>query len=151
LKGELLVSLETDFPETLVKGTRLYLGNDYRPVTISGRRQHSEGMLLSLDEFPDKPSVESLHNLPLYRKVTDAPALPEGQYYQHQLLGLNVIEEDGQIVGTLSQILNTGANDVYVVRDDLGKEILLPAISDVILRVELASKQIIVHLLPGLK
>lgn len=151
LKGELLVSLETDFPETLVKGARLYLGDDHRAVTIRSRRPHSDGLLLTLEEFPDKTSVEGLHNLPLYRKITDAPALPQGQYYQHQLLGLQVVEENGEIVGTLSQILNTGASDIYVVRDDSGKEILLPAISDVILGIELANRQIVVHILPGLR
>jgi len=151
LKGELLVALETDFPERLVKGARLYLGEDHLAVTIRNRRQHSDGLLLSFEEFPDKPAVERLHNLPLYRKVSDAPSLPEGHYYQHQLLGLQVVEENGETVGMLSQIFNTGASDIYVVRDETGKEILLPAISDVIRRVEPENKRIIVHLLPGLR
>ena len=150
LKGELLVSLETDFPERLVKGARFYLGDEHQPVTIRTSRQHAEGLLLSLEEFPDKPSVEGLHNLPLYSKITEAPALPAGQYYQHQLLGLKVVEESGEVLGTLSKIFNTGASDIYVVRDDSGKEILLPAISDVIKRIELEQKRIVVHLLPGL-
>jgi 16S rRNA processing protein RimM len=151
LKGELLVSVETDFPERLVEGASLYLSDDHREVTIRSRRQHSDGLLLSFEEFPNKQSVENLHNLPLYRRTSDAPELPEGQYYQHQLLGLNVVEENGELVGKLAQIFNTGASDVYVVRDEAGKEILLPAISDVILRIELENKQIVVHLLPGLR
>ena len=88
--------------------------------------------------------------MPLYSKITEAPALPAGQYYQHQLLGLKVVEESGEVLGTLSKIFNTGASDIYVVRDDSGKEILLPAISDVIKRIELEQKRIVVHLLPGL-
>jgi 16S rRNA processing protein RimM len=89
--------------------------------------------------------------LPLYRRISDAPSLPEGKYYQHQLLGLKVVEENGEAVGILSQIFNTGASDIYVVREDSGREILLPAIRDVIRRVELENKRIVVHLLPGLR
>ncbi len=79
------------------------------------------------------------------------PELPGGKFYQYQLIGLRVVEENGEQVGTLTQILNTGSNDVYVVRDEVGKEILLPAISDVIRQVDMTEKTIVVHLLPGLK
>jgi 16S rRNA processing protein RimM len=79
------------------------------------------------------------------------PELPEGKLYQHQLIGLSVLEENGESVGTLTQILATGSNDVYIVRDDGGKEILLPAISDVVRRVDLDEKRIIVRIIPGLR
>lgn len=151
VKGEVLVSLETDFPERLAKGAKFYLGEDHLSVTVHSRRQHADGLLISFEEFPDKSSIERLHNVPLFAKAADLPKLPEGRYYRHQLIGLRVVEENGEILGTLDQIFNTGANDVYAVRDLGGKEILLPAISDVIKRIELDEKRIIVHLLPGLK
>lgn len=151
LHGEVLVSLETDFPERLQKGARLYLGDDYVPVTIAGSRQHNDGLLLTLEEFPGKQAVEPFRNLPLFIKTADSPALPAGQYYQHQLLGLEVVEETGAALGKLAQILDTGANDVYVVRSADGAEVLLPAIKDVILKVDLAEKRLTVHLLPGLR
>ncbi len=151
LKGEVIVSLDTDFPEQLIKGAKFYLGDDHIPVTIGGRRTHADGLLLAFEEFPDKPSVARLQNVPLFSRATELPELPAGKFYQHQLIGLQVIEENGSTIGRLTQIFNTGANDVYIVRDSEGKEILLPAIRDVIKQVELEEKRIVVHLLPGLK
>ena len=151
VKGELLFSLETDFPERLIKAERFYLGEEHLEVTIRSRRNHTQGLLLTFKEFPDKSSVERLHNVPLYSRVAEMPELPAGKFYQHQLIGLNVVEENGGSVGTLTQILATGSNDVYIVRDDAGKEILLPAIRDVIRRVDLDKKRIIVRIIPGLR
>jgi 16S rRNA processing protein RimM len=76
--------------------------------------------------------------------------LPEGEYYHHQLIGLNVVSDDGRDLGLLVDILETGANDVYVVRAADGNEVLLPAIPPVILEVRLADRQMRVHLLDGL-
>jgi 16S rRNA processing protein RimM len=151
VKGELLFSLETDFPERLIKGAKFYLGEEHLAVTIRSRRNHGQGLLLGFEEFPDKPSVERLHNVPLYSKTAEMPALPEGKFYQHQLLGLQVMEENGENLGTLTQILSTGSNDVYIVCDDAGKEILLPAIRDVIRRIDLDEKRMVVRIIPGLR
>lgn len=147
----MLVSLETDFPERLVKGAKFYLGEGHLSVTIRSRRQHGDGLLVAFEEFRDKPVVERLHNMPLYTRASEMPELPAGKFYHHQLLGLQVVEENGGTVGSLVQIFNTGANDIYMVRDAEEKEILLPAISDVIRRVELEKGRIVVHLLPGLR
>jgi 16S rRNA processing protein RimM len=151
LKGETLVSIDTDFPERLKVKTKLFLGEDHLPVTIASRRQHNDGLLLAFAEFPDKDSLEQIRNLPLFVHISDIPKLPDGEYYQHQLLGLDIVEEDGKVLGPLIQIMHTGANDVYVVREADGKELLLPAIRDVLQKVDLEKKQIIVRLLPGLR
>jgi 16S rRNA processing protein RimM len=76
--------------------------------------------------------------------------LPEGEFYYHELLGLSVLNETGESLGKVTEIIQTGANDVYVVTNAAGNEILLPAIAEVILDVDLDSKIIKVHLLPGL-
>jgi 16S rRNA processing protein RimM len=76
--------------------------------------------------------------------------LEQGEYYHHQLLGLEVIDENGKPLGLLSSILETGANDVYVVRDQTGAEILVPAIDSVVLDIDLDNKHVRVHLLSGL-
>ncbi|MEX1071288.1 MAG: ribosome maturation factor RimM [Anaerolineales bacterium] len=150
LRGEVLVVPQTDFPERLKKGLQLYLGEEYRAVTIQSRRQHNDGLLLAFEEFPDKASLDYVRNEPLFVRREESPALPEGQYYQHQLLGLKVIQEDGAILGKVSEILDTSANAVYVVRTEDGEEILLPSIKDVIRKIDLKTKQITVHLLSGL-
>ncbi len=82
--------------------------------------------------------------------ASETPELPEGRYYFHELLDLDVVDEAGIVLGTLSEILETGANDVYVVKDPTGHELLLPAIPEVVLNVDLEAKTIKVRLLPGL-
>ena len=76
--------------------------------------------------------------------------LEEGVYYIVDLLGLEVYTDENQLLGTVQDIFNTGSNDIYVVKDELGKQILLPGISDVIKEVNLTDKRIIVHLIKGL-
>ncbi len=151
LKGEVLVSVETDFPERLQPGVSLLMGEEHRPLTIATRRPHAEGMLLGFKEFHSRDAIGQLRNQPLFVPVSDRPQLPEGEYYHHQLLGMRVFEEDGEYLGVLVDILNTGANDVYVVRSQGGKEILFPAIQDVVRSIDLAQKCMQVHLPPGLR
>ena len=89
--------------------------------------------------------IESLKNEEVMIALEDRPELPEGKHYVGDLLGLEVITEDGQVLGTLDNIYNTGANDIYGVG-----EILLPATDEVIKQIDMENKKIIVHLLKGL-
>ena len=66
------------------------------------------------------------------------------------MIGLEVYTDEGKLLGKVDDIYNTGANDIYVVKDELGKQILLPGIEDVIKEVDLDNEKIIVHLIPGL-
>lgn len=151
LHGEMLASIETDFPERLQPGTQVFLGEEHRPVTIAGRRSHNDGLLLTFEEQPGEQSIDSLRNVPVFVRTQDRPPLPEGEYYQHQLLGLNVVEENGEPLGTLVQILDTGANQVYVVKTKEDKELLLPALKNVIRQITLDEGRMVVRLLPGLR
>jgi len=150
LRGEAQVSIETDFPERLQPGLKLFLGPEHTPVTIRTQRPVDGGLLLSFEEFPDRNAIEHLRNAPLFSRIEDSPPLPPGQYYRHQLMGLSVVSDEGEALGTLTQVLETGANDVYIVRSERYGEVLLPAIREVVLDVDLANKRMQVHLLPGL-
>jgi 16S rRNA processing protein RimM len=86
----------------------------------------------------------------VYVKATDVPALPEGKIYQHELFGFKVVDENDHPLGELVEIIETGANNVYVVKDEAGKEILLPAIPSVILELDAERRLMRVHLLEGL-
>jgi 16S rRNA processing protein RimM len=119
-------------------------------LTIRRQRIHNDGILLAFDGFTTPEQVGRFRNQILYIEVADAMELPEGEYYHHELLGLSVLDETGASLGRVTEIMQTGANDVYVVTDEAGKEILLPAIAEVILDVDLDTKIIKVHLLPGL-
>jgi 16S rRNA processing protein RimM len=148
--GDALVEVYTDFPERLQTKAVLYAGETHIPLTIRRQRIHNDGILLAFDGFTTPEQVGRFRNQILYIEVADAMELPEGEYYHHELLGLSVLDETGASLGRVTEIMQTGANDVYVVTDEAGMEILLPAIAQVILDVDLDTKIIKVHLLPGL-
>jgi 16S rRNA processing protein RimM len=150
LGGEMLMDLHTDFPERLKAGRKLFLGDERKAVTLAAVRKHGENVLVKLKGLDTSEAVGRYRNTWLFVKTKDVPSLPEGQYYQHQLLGLKVLDEEGRELGSLTQILETGANDVYVVTDEAGKELLLPAIPPVILELKPEDGFIRVHLIEGL-
>ncbi|RME87351.1 MAG: 16S rRNA processing protein RimM [Anaerolineae bacterium] len=150
VRGELLMEVHTDFPERLQPGVSVYVGEEHVPLRITGRRSHARGMLIAFDGIKTREQAAALRNQYVYVLAADRPPLPEGEYYHHQLLGLRVFDESGRLLGTLTEILETGANDVYIVRTSQGKELLLPAIEEVILDVDLTRREMRVHLLPGL-
>ena len=148
--GDVLVEVRTDFPERLQPKTEVYLGEKHLPLTIRRRREHNEGLLLAFESYTTPEQVGKFRNQSLYTPRKKAPKLAKGVYYLYQLIGLNVETDDGQALGKVTDVIETGANDVYEVADTAGKEILLPAIKEVILDIDLDQKIMRVHLLPGL-
>jgi 16S rRNA processing protein RimM len=144
------MDVHTDFPERLKTGKTVFVGDHYQPKVIASLRSHAAGMLVRLRGVKSPEDAGQYRNAWVYVPTADRPALPEGEYYHHQLLGLNVVTDEGHDLGVLVDVLETGANDVYVVRAGDGKETLLPAISPVILEIRLADRQMRVHLLDGL-
>ena len=150
LRGEMIMDLHTDFPERLHSGRKLFVGEEHKPVTLSGVRPHAKGMLVKLKGVETPEDAALFRNQWVYVKATDVPSLPEGKLYQHELFGFTVVDENGNTLGELVEIIETGANDVYVVRNESGKEILLPAIPAVILETDPVRRLMRVHLLEGL-
>ena len=150
VRGEILMDVYTDFPERLQPGMTLFIGPQFEPLHLSRRRPHGRGILVTFNGYQNRDEVAKLRNQLVHVPTADRPALPDGEYYHHELLGLQVIDESERSLGWLERILETGANDVYLVRDRTGVEILIPAIEEVILDIDLERKFIRVHLLPGL-
>lgn len=150
VRGEILMDVHTDFPERLKTGATVFVGEAYQPVVIASRRPHANGLLVRFRGIKNPEDAGVYRNTWVYVPVADRPELPDGEYYHHQLIGLNAVTDDGRELGVLADILETGANDVYVLRDVDGNELLLPAIPPVILGVDLANRQVRVHLLDGL-
>jgi len=148
--GEIIMDLHTDFPERMTKGRKIFVGDEYKPMTFENVRPRANGLLVKFDGVDTVDQAGLYRNQWVFIKKKDAPALPEGRYYKHELFGLKVMDEEENLLGQLVEIIETGANDVYVVRDDSGGEILLPAIPSVILDLEPARGFIRVHLLDGL-
>jgi 16S rRNA processing protein RimM len=148
--GEMVLELYTDFPERLLPKTKVFLGEKQIPMILRSVRFHNEGLILGIEGVDTPEDAGKYRNHVVYVSAKTLPALDEGEYYFHQLIGLNVVDENGNALGELTEIVETGANDVYVVTAASGTEILLPAIPDVILSVDLDIRAMCVHLLPGL-
>jgi 16S rRNA processing protein RimM len=152
LRGEVKVELHTDFPERFAPGVELYLGEELEKVTISAARPHQGQMLLQFEGIEDRADAEALRGLWAFIPDEQAVTLEEDTYYVHDIIGLSVQTVDGQPLGTVEEVLFTGANDVYLVKTpgEPSREILLPAIDEVIKEVKLEAGLLIVELLPGL-
>lgn len=150
VRGEMVLELYTDFPERLRPKTKIFLGEKHVPLILHGVRPHNEGLLLSIEGVDTPEDAGQYRNLIVYVSAKVLPALDEGEYYFHELIGINVVDEFGNTLGELTEIMETGANDVYLVTAASGNEILLPAIPDVVLSVDLEARTMRVHLLPGL-
>lgn len=151
LRGEVVVHVLTDFPERFESMKEVYVGHADSPECrqVTGTRWHKDRVLLSLQGCDSRTSAESLRGLLIQIPIEDARQLHDNEYYPHQLLGMDVVTVDGEDLGRISDILYTNANDVYVVVGPRGQT-LLPAITDVIQRVDLAEGRMIVTLIPGL-
>jgi 16S rRNA processing protein RimM len=150
VQGEILMDVHTDFPERLKAGRQLFLGPQHLPVTLAGIRPNGDRMLVRLEGIDTPEAAGRYRNTWLFSRLKDLPPLPEGRYYKHQVLGLDVRDEADRPLGYVTEILETGANDVYVVKDPAGHETLLPAIPEVILEIDMDAGILRVHLLEGL-
>jgi 16S rRNA processing protein RimM len=150
LQGEMVMDLHTEFPERMKSGRKLLVGEEYKPMTLASARPHQKGMLVRFQGIETPEAAGEYRNQWVYIKAKEAPKLPEGQIYQHELIGFQVIDENDQPLGELVEILETGANNVYVVKDETGGELLLPAIPSVVLNIDPGRRVMRVHILEGL-
>jgi 16S rRNA processing protein RimM len=141
----------TDFPERIQIGKSVYVGPARQTLVIRSLRWHGERLLIAFEGFDDRDAAGALRNQWVAVRVGDQPELPQGEFYHHQLIGLQVVDEGGHSLGSIEEILETGANDVLIVRSADRGQILLPMIDSVVLDVDLALGQMRVHLLPGLE
>jgi 16S rRNA processing protein RimM len=151
VRGEMIMSVLTDFPERLKAGIEVYLGVEHQPVVIKSLRHHNRGVLVSMEGYDSREAVDNLRNFEIFVKAEDRPPLPDGEYYLHQLLGLKAVSDEGEALGVGADWIETGANGVFIVRDEEGGEILLPDIDEVVLKIDLEKGEMLVHLLEGLR
>jgi 16S rRNA processing protein RimM len=149
-RGEVKVKLLTDFPKRVAKLKTVYVGNDTRAISLERARLHSGFALFKFSGYDSPESVAKLRGELVQIPLEDAATLRKGQYYHHQIIGLDVWTTSGERLGTVEEILETGANDVYVVTAEGGREILIPAIQDVVREIDLDGNRIVIDVIPGL-
>ena len=147
--GEVKVAIETDFPERFQRLERVCLGEKATSFVLEGARLHKGHALLKLEGCDDRDTAEKLRGQLVQIPIEEAMPLGEGEYYVYQIVGLDVWTAEGEHLGRVSEVLFTGANDVYVVQGEKG-EILIPAVEDVVLEVDLAGGRLTVELMEGL-
>lgn len=140
----------TSYPERLSQIGTLYVGEEHQPLTVRRMRRHMDGMIILFERIAERNDAEKLRGKTVYIHLKDAVPLGDGEYYLFQIEGIRVITDTGTELGHLRDVIETGANDVYVVTGEDGREILLPAISQVILSVDVPEQVMTVHLLDGL-
>ena len=145
--GHLRIASLSDVPDRFARGARFLVGED--AYVSEGTWQHGKSLLIKLRGVDTRSDAEGLRGAFLETPPGEAAILPEGAYYQHQIIGLAVRTADGRNLGALSDIIETGSNDVYVVRGPDG-ESLIPAIPDVVLDVDIQAGIITVEPVPGL-
>lgn len=152
LKGLLKIVPYTDDITRFDDLETIYVEKDKKltKFNIEMVRYHKNMVIMKLKGIDDINDAEQYKNTYIKILRSDLKKLPKDTYYIIDLIGLEVYEEQGKLLGKLEDIYNTGSNDIYVVKDDLGKSLLLPAISDVIKQISLEEKKIIVHLIEGL-
>lgn len=153
VRGEVRVEITTDRPERLEQHACFYLAHPGSPEVVrrypvEKLRRHKV-LLLKLEGCDDRNSADELRGMLVQIPVEEAVPLEEGEYYHFQLIGMRVETESGEWLGRVAEVLETGANDVYVVRGPWG-EVLLPAVEDVVRELDLESRLMVVHLLPGM-
>lgn len=142
----------TDFPQRFEQLNTVIVWHQGmgKEVMVQEARSHNEIYLLKLQGIDSREEAQLYHNDLLKITENDLFPLPEGYYYHFQIQGLSVYDEEKGLLGELTDIIETGANDVYVVKSREYGEILLPAIKEVILDINLEEKKMLVKLLPGL-
>lgn len=150
-RGELKVFPLTDHPERFNDLKHVYLLQDeeYRRYQVERVRSHRNMVILSLREITDMNEAEKLKGLYLQLPVEELKPLPPGHYYFYQIIGLRVYQGE-ECLGEVRDILKTGSNDVYVVTRPAGKEILVPALKDVVREINPGAGIMRVELPPGL-
>ena len=146
-RGEIKVEVMTDFPDRFSPQEEVHI--DGRPMTIERSRLHQGRVILKLATIDSVETAQGLRGRFLEVPQSQLRPLPKDEYYQYQLLGLEVWTTGGELLGRIANILPTGSNDVYIVPSRHG-ELLIPAIEDVVKSVELERGRIVIEVIKGL-
>lgn len=153
IRGEVKVFPTTDDAARFKKLKKVTLdnGKERRELEIASVKFFKNLVILKFKGIDNINDVEKYKKAPLYVTREDAVPLGENEYFIADLIGLKVVSDEGENLGVLDDVLQIGANDVYVVKCDNGEEILVPAIKDCVKNVDIEGNEITLHLLPGLR
>lgn len=151
IKGEVKVFPTTDDPTRfeILKSAYIVYKNEKINVSIKSIKYFKQYVIVKFKEFDDINLVEKYKSCDLIIERKDAVELEENEYFICDLIGLNVITDEGEEFGIITDVLTSSANDIYVVKHN-DKEVLLPVIDQCVLDVNLEEKKVLVHIMDGL-
>lgn len=152
LRGEVKVVPWTDYPEVFEEISSVFISRreETKEYKIKSVKYQKNNIILKLSGIDSIDEAEKLRGVILTTERSQLGELPEGTYYIADLIGLAVYDESGELLGRISDVLQTGSNDVYVVKRDAGRDLLIPVIDDVVLSVDIDGGRVRVHLMEGL-
>ncbi|NLO89594.1 MAG: 16S rRNA processing protein RimM [Clostridia bacterium] len=153
IKGEVKAIPLSDFKDRYYRLKKVYVKEQEECYTLNleNARWHMDTLILKFKEISNISEAEPLKGSYLFINRSDAVELPEDTYYIFEIVGLEVYNvEDYVKLGTVTEVLQTGANDVYIVKDSSGGELLIPALKEVVVEVDLEKNRMLVKLPEGL-
>ncbi len=147
IRGKLKVKVVTDFPQRFAPSSEVYVNR--QPMTIDLAEWHAGNVIIKLNTIDSIEAAQGLKGQPIEIHRSQLKPLPEGQYYHFQLIGLEVWTTQGELLGTVIEILTAESNDNYIVHGTQG-EILIPAIEDVVKSIDLNEGRVIIEPIEGL-
>ncbi|MBC8016394.1 MAG: 16S rRNA processing protein RimM [Sporomusaceae bacterium] len=145
VRGEVRVMPLTDFPERF-KDLKIALLDDGTSLPVESVRYHQQVVLLKFAKLDDRNAIEHLRNKLIKIERKDLVPLPEGHYHVFDIIGLSVYNEQEECLGKISDVLQTGSNDVYVVEQQNKQPLLIPGLKSVVLHVDIPGGKMIVKL-----
>ena len=151
VRGDMRVYPHTDDPQRFTWLDMVYVGEtNPRPVRVEEVRFHKSWILLKLEGYDDRSAAASLRGELLQVTMDQAIPLEEDEYFLFELIGMSVISDEGEGLGELVQVIETGANNVFVINGSRG-ELLIPDTAEVVLAIDFEARLMTVHLLSGLQ
>ena len=153
LRGEVKVVPWTDYHEVFEDIDFVYIKkkSEYERLDVKGIKYQKNNLIVRFSQITDINMAEKYKNQVIYAEREILGELPEGVYYIADLIGLDIVTEDGEKIGTVSDVFNTGSNDIYEVKREGKKNLLLPVIDDVVLNIDVDGGKITVRMMDGLE
>ena len=150
--GEVKVYPTTDDVNRFKKCKEVLLdnGKEKKTVHVTGVKFFKQMVILKFEEITTMDEAELLRGYDLYVSRKNALPLQKNEYYVSDLIGLSVVTDEDKELGILDDVMQTGANDVYVVKTPDDKELLIPAIKECILQIDIENQQMKIHVMDGL-
>lgn len=145
IRGEFRMYIYTHFPERIPDLTTIYLGDEEKPHRIRRVRLQGNLAIMRVEGVNSREEAEELRQELVRIDFDDATPLEEDEHYHFEILGLQAYDESGSLLGTVVEIIETGANDVYVIRNDEGKDTLIPALKDVVPEIDVEAGRMTVR------